>query len=621
MVSRSLSYAVKLAGVVDPSLGQTVGRTNREIASTEAQIRDTREEQERLQRELRQTAQGTQAYDQLESQIRETRQETDRLTDELGRQQQAFDQINRRREQFGRIARTGALAIAGATAGLILYAENAGRSAQRLLDLERQTGITTDQLQRLQQQTKATGQELNPDQLLQFSRRLGQIQQESILAADGVKNLGASGESLLPASLALRTLGLDATQVSTQDLPLIIERLGQIEDISLRTALANDLLGRQLGASALSITELSEEARASIDQQLISSHEQLEAYAATRIEIQKFKNDLGEVTAAIGQAFLPALRAGFDALAPFVQAFATFAEANPQVLIAIAATGAAVVGITGAIWALNTALAVRAALSGPAGWAALGAAAAVGLSVGGLGAAAAANLNREQANIERLQEESIQGTAMATEEGAFRGTREAARLTAEETGNTLRNILPTCPEEGVADAIREGMAEGAREAAPPVVDLRQEVDAPTGNVRPSTPVSELAEILTGDNQAAQRFRGEVPGERPRDPFTNPDFAEFDIGIDQEIRRLRGLTNQYTGSVREVIRDLANELESTQLDLELDPLDRGALRAAATLTDASTAVTIEEIRVVTADPSEFVAELRGALETARLSSAQ
>ena len=860
MVSRTLSYAIQLAGRVDPSVADAFGRVNREVMGTEAALTETRQEQARLQlemrgvsrgtpeyrrlaaqiedagerteelnreqaelqreirgvragsreyerlqtaikenrdearrletevervnRELRGARRGTEEYARLERQLRDSRIEADRLNDSLSEQNTRVKAVNQGIERLGQVATVSAAAVGGVFVGLIAQVETLGPKFSQLLLTSRETGIEIEQIQRIQLAAAATGFDLDAEEFRELNIRLGEARSETLRALQEGRDIttasiGAGGE-------ALRDLGLDATQITGRDLPLILDRLEQV-DQQRRQFYADEIFGGALGERLLPILNLPPELREQIDGISVASEETAKQFQAASVHTLAFRRAAGTTAATLGTSLLPALTSSLDAVRPLLEGFRDFASENPRVLQGAVALGAAIATVATATWAVtqataafttvatvartvtaalnaalaaqavrlaavNAALAIRAALSGPVGWAALGVAAVTAAGIGygayrlaqdddredtGRRQRVERDASRGQSSYEariqaqsrpevraqepgpvdvrpsyraapgqpvdvrpelratqpapvdvrpdvRMQqpgaievrpevraapveleadiraapvnpdwqpapireraaaavgverEELGQILGLAVERGAYKGSRDADELSAREQQETLRNILPTCPEEGVADAVREGlgglMLPGEEPPPPPrtppplivpaIGSPAFEPDIPTPTrrgeeQRPLLLPNQQAEILLGDSITGQRFRGEVPGERPRDAASFPDFEVLRADLTQETRRLRGLSSTVQGDVNSAIKDLAAEIESARLDLELDPRDRGALQRVETLTDASTQVTIQEINVAKGDPDEFVGELRAALETARL----
>ena len=123
----------------------------------------------------------------------------------------------------------------------------------------------------------------------------------------------------------------------------------------------------------------------------IAQLNKLSAESAQRFADQKDRLDALNIsfqhsTANVAGAFLPVMEDLSDTLLPVIEGFGDWAANNEQVVRGLLASAVATTALVGGIFAitkattiLNAALAVRAALSGPAGWAALGVAAAVGV--------------------------------------------------------------------------------------------------------------------------------------------------------------------------------------------------------------------------------------------------
>ncbi len=511
MTQQVRSYALRLTGEVAPSLRRSFGLVDREVAETERRVRGARDEQRRLNREVRGVRRGSEEYDRLQRQVADARRETERLTGDLRRQRGEWDRLTRRTERWGRAAQVGAGALGGVLAGVVTQIQVLGPAYGRLLDTARRTGLEVEQLQRIQLQAQAAGFELDVDEFREINIRLGEARAEAErAAAEGrdalTASIGAGGE-------AIRDLGLDATQITARDLPAILDRLGEL-DRQRREFFAEEIFGGTLAERLVPAIELPPELRAQLEGVRVSTEETAMAYQQAYVQSLRLRRATGELSASLGVALAPALTGIVEGVTPVVNAFGAIAERNPAVIQAIVGVGAAMTALIGVTWALNAALAVRAALSGPAGWAALAVAAGVGLTVGGAGYLATRELSSEREAERDSLDRSTRATATATEMGAYRGTRDAARDAAEATGETLRNILPArCPEEGVADAVRMALS-GA--PAADASDARIERAEGEGRILPApAPRIERAEgegrILPSLDQAPPVAPYEPPG--------------------------------------------------------------------------------------------------------------
>ena len=465
MVSRSLSYALRLQGETDPSLPRVFGALSRELQSTQAEIGQVRERQMRLNRELRGVERGSEEYERLQGEIEEARRDMSRLTGQLDRQQESWGRLNRRSERFRNITLAGFAALGAGVGGLILQIDQLGESSAQILSISNATGLAVEEVERLQRVVGLVGQDLDIGDFNELSIRLGEIRQEA--------------EKETPARGALEALGLTAREVSTRDLPLIIERLQQVGDVQRRAFLADEILGGTLAERLIPALDIPQEQLDRLNEVPAISREQREQFAAARVELEAFKQSFQLTGAAVGSAFLPRMTEALEAVQPLVLGFSRFASEHPNVLAALAAIAAGTVALTGIIWAANTARAVAAALTPGVGWAALGAAAIIG---GGVFAAGAAALGQGQTALAEgfdTQERLTGGIRQAAYEGTREGGQETADALMRSQERTLENILPRfeCLEERIED----------RRELPP----ERRLPPPSSPATPEVPVEEL----------------------------------------------------------------------------------------------------------------------------------
>lgn len=549
-----------------------------ELDDVTASIRRMESEQADVNRRLRGVDRGTDEYRQLERQIRDTRLEADRLNQELGQQQGHWQRLQQHQSRLGRVSAVGIGAIGGALAGVSAQIAVLGPQYSRLLVVAEETGLSLEQLQRFQLVSQAAGFELDAEEFREINIRLGEARAETERALReggefATASIGAAGE-------ALRDLGLDARDLTGRDLPAILDALGGV-DRELRQFYADEIFGGALGERILPLFSLPPELRAQLDEITVSSEGTARAFQRAYVDQLALRRGMGELAAVVGADLLPVMTQFVEAITPMVGAFTEFVANNPAVVGAVAGLGAAFAGITSALWLLNAALAVRAALSGPAGWAALGVAAAVGGAtiIGGaylgsrlgqdddasdaapdmprpltldeyqrmtalerdqgLSRADAMSIIRQQ-QPDPLRPEVIQPDPLrpevvddreralafgdAVERGAYRGNRAATEEGMRDQEDTLRNILPTdCPEDGVAQAVREGLAGIVID---PTIDITTPVaDVPALNVgAPFPPIP--PEIQADLNRLNQQHRVARAAERlgvdPNDLPTPPE---------------------------------------------------------------------------------------------------
>ena len=178
-----------------------------------------------------------------------------------------------------------------------------------------------------------------------------------------------------------------------------------------------------------------------------------EAFRDTNRQMIELRTQFGEAARELGATFLPAMSAVLDALLPIVDAFGTLIKQNPQLLTMFAAVGVAVVGLVGTIWALNAALSVKAALSGPVGWASLAAAAALGTGVAIGGGFALRNVKQEIASAQQALDEETKKNDQELYKTMKTAAYEGITSAQEAHRRELQNILPACPQEALESAV------------------------------------------------------------------------------------------------------------------------------------------------------------------------
>jgi len=193
--------------------------------------------------------------------------------------------------------------LVAAGAGMIKLAVEAGKTADRILDLEQITGLSTDTLQEFKNVAAVAGVDFEGlvGTLTRFQGRLKLIDQEGTASAEAVKRLGVS---VRDANGELR---------SADDLfPEFIGALNQIEDITERNSIAQEVFGRSLqdlgpvlGLTADQIKRAREEAR---ELGIVQSKDALIAANNFRIEVDKLKLSLQGQAQALGQELIPVIQ-------------------------------------------------------------------------------------------------------------------------------------------------------------------------------------------------------------------------------------------------------------------------------------------------------------------------
>lgn len=151
-------------------------------------------------------------------------------TKEIPKQQSAYEQLTGALDKVG--LSLGTLGVGAAVTGLVKVGKEAVDAGGKLTDLRDATGLSIQQLQRLEVAGAASGISLE-----QAARGVQMLQ----------KNI--SGDS--GAQKALKDLGFDIRQLLDMDpgemFETVARRIGEIENPTKRTAVAMEVLGRQGG--------------------------------------------------------------------------------------------------------------------------------------------------------------------------------------------------------------------------------------------------------------------------------------------------------------------------------------------------------------------------------------
>ena len=422
-------FVLRVRGEQDAELPRVFGRVSRSINRVNEELGTVQGSLRNQRMELRRLREGSEEYDRLATEISQTETEVSRLTNELDAQQRSWRRLN----QVGRASRNVFLGVGAAigvgVGALVLQTDRVGQMAAELRAISLETGIATDELQRLQLQVRATGGELDIDELRELNIRLG----EAAVAGTGT------------AAEALELLGFNARQVSSRDLPELLTAIEALESREQRQFFADEIFGGQFAERVIPTFDLDPESRAALQEVNVLTETQIEQFARSRIQLQALQAEFSQAAAGIGGAFLPIMTDLLETVQPIVAAFGQWAEENPMIIRTLAGVAAGVAVITGAVWLLNTALAIRAALQGPTGWVALGLAATLGLGIAGFAIANARSGNDTLEDTEATQQEVVRA-------GTYQGVMQANIEERSELANSLVNILPTCPGDSFEPA-------------------------------------------------------------------------------------------------------------------------------------------------------------------------
>ena len=554
MATQRISYALRLGGEIAPSLPRSFSLVSREVRQTQERIDRVTERQRELVTQLRNTKRGTSEYQRLQTEIEEAKREVEGLNGALARQNRAFSEITRRSRGLG-LATAGAFGVAGtAIGGATLFLENQGREYARLQTSVRAANVDIIQAQRLIQLSRAAGFDLDPNEFIELANRVGEIGVEYKKAAQEGKKLedatiGIAGETL-------RVLGFDPLAVRSEQVFEIIEAIRTLNDEEAAFAF-QEIFGGAAGEQLTAIGNLSQETIDIINEMNFASEETVDQFITARTELMAFRHEIGMTGQEILSDMLPTLREWYSDLTPIVKGFADFVKNNPGVLKAIAGVGVGVAAILPILWALNTALAIKAALSGPAGWAALAVAAGLGVTgfVVGRHAINSARKRGEELQAEAAdqQNELNKQIAINTQEGTEKGAYEGASRALIENNETLRNILPECPETTMSTAgeISKAIKDTAYSKDSITRDRSSDV------VTPSVFDDYASVVITRPEEPREPFTLPIP-DRIRDTGLTGNVIKY--GIEKPV----DLSMNYYGSLGDIVASEYRNAEESGL---------------------------------------------------------
>ena len=365
-----LKYIIELGAELAPSATAAFGGVTAEIDQTKASIKALIVEQRELTRRMRGVKQGTDEYRELERQLADVEGRSSRLNQTLQVQERRLRTVNRVSRASGRIFAANTAVLGAFAAAMVLTTNRVGQYSRELLTANRTTGLSVEYLQTLQRQAQATGRDLDFQGLGEVAIRFGE----------------AVAEGTGPATEALARLGFDARTVAITDIPAVIAAIRQLETDAARRFEFDEIFGGSEGETLADIANLPPETLNRIAQLNTLSAESAQRFADQKDRLDALNISFQHSTANVAGAFLPVMEDLSDTLLPVIEGFGDWAANNEQVVRGLLASAVATTALVGGIFAitkattiLNAALAVRAALSGPTGWAALGVAAAVGV--------------------------------------------------------------------------------------------------------------------------------------------------------------------------------------------------------------------------------------------------
>jgi hypothetical protein len=190
--------------------------------------------------------------------------------------------------------------IVAVGAALFAATVRVGNLADKLLDLEQMTGLSTNSLQEFRRVTTVAGvsQDAIADGAMQLTRRLKAVGDESTAVQGAMAQLG------------VQTRNTDGSLRSMDDLmPDLIKSLQGVENITERNSLATEVFGRGaselapiLGMTADQFDNLRQEAH---DMGLVLGRDALQAANQFRVQFDTLKQSAAGVASEFGLAFMP----------------------------------------------------------------------------------------------------------------------------------------------------------------------------------------------------------------------------------------------------------------------------------------------------------------------------
>jgi hypothetical protein len=283
--------------------------------------------------------------------------DTDQFIKDIKKSQKETKDLSELFDKSGKALTKGlTVPLVAAGAGMIKLAVDAGKAADKILDLEQITGLSTDTLQEFKNVAAVAGVDFEGlvGTLTRFNSRISQIGEEGGPAADAVNRLG---------------INIKDTNGQVRDVndlfPEFLDKLNQIEDITERNTLAQEIFGRSLTdlAPVLDLTSdqiarAREEAR---ELGIVQSKEALIAANNFRVELDKLKLSLQGQAQALGQelipiiqTFLPVVSDTVKGIIGLTKGFTDLPIEGQKTVIALAAVAAALGPVLVAIGKLIT---------------------------------------------------------------------------------------------------------------------------------------------------------------------------------------------------------------------------------------------------------------------------
>ena len=420
---------------------------------------------------------------------------------------------------LGRLG-TSVAGLAG-IGGTIFLADQLGEEAAQILAAAEQTELTVETIQELRNRAALINQDLDFGDFQEIANRIGEIRQEAIRNINDADFEGAT----IGARESLEDLGLAAEEVTQRDIPAILDALSEIDDRATRAFLGDEIFSTFFERIAPSLN-LPPDLERRLENTNTLGRETLEQFRANRIELMALGRDFQITGATVLSDFIGPMMTASMTLRNTVVGFNDIVDTNPALVAALGAAGVATLALAHRTSILNTALAVRAALSGPAGIASLAVAAGiVGFSI--YSANRGAQIQEEDNALEDITERQRD----ATFEGVRAGANEIADEVSRVRDDTLRAITPGL------DCLDDR--------------LNQVVDAVVGEEEPTPTPPARPEVAFGE-QGIEILQQEAAAVRDINPLI-PDAANIIVSDDAVRLDIPSAVEQITQTQQPIIR--------------------------------------------------------------------
>ena len=363
--------------------------------------------------------------------------DTKQLIEGLKNSNKSVENLSKNFDKAGRFLTKGfTVPLVGAGVGLVALAVKTGKAADRLLDLEQITGLSTDTLQEFKGVAIAAGVDFETlvGSLQRFSARLGTLEEEGSRGAEAVATLGVS---LRDSNGAIR----DADEL----FPEFLSALSDVENITERNAIAQEIFGRSiqdlapvLALGSSGIAEARDRAR---ELGLVLERDALESANDFRIEMDELRASIEVQAQAFAIELMPIIKELIPVLSGIAntvldagRAFTNLSEGQQKAIIAALAATATLGPLLVTLGKLALVVpkigAAMTVLASPAALGALAVGAPILVGVGAL-VGLFATMERLTRTI-RENNESINDSARATNEQVKANSIEYARIAQEQ---------------------------------------------------------------------------------------------------------------------------------------------------------------------------------------------